>query len=187
MKLPGETQNRYQAIIGSQIAGPYTLEGLESLVYLGKITPDTLISIEGRYEFTSIRTSAFSRRLFPRLDESDPNHDGQASGSHHQMGEAKFERVADSAPPQRKVDVMEILHEIRQQEIASGRDLGFDARFKISKRSVDFWIMLILGNAVIVGGGILMQNTGSMVFGFAGAGLYTFGLLWSMYGVMDRY
>ena len=27
----------------------------------------------------------------------------------------------------------------------------------------------------------------SMVFGIAGSGLYTFGLLWSMYGVMDRY
>jgi hypothetical protein len=32
-----------------------------------------------------------------------------------------------------------------------------------------------------------MQNTTSIVFGFGGAGLYTFGLLWSMYGVMDRY
>jgi hypothetical protein len=187
MKLPGDTQTRYQAIIGSQVAGPYTLEGLESLVYLGKVTPDTLISVEGRFEFTSIRASAFSRRLFPLLEESNPAGAGGGSRERFQMTEAKFEKVADRAPPSRRIDVMDILDDLRQQEIASGRDLGFGERFKVSRRSIDFWIMLVAGNTVIVGGGILMQNTGSIVFGFAGAGLYTFGLLWSMYGVMDRY
>ena len=187
MKLPGDTQNRYQAIIGSQVAGPYTLEGLESLVYLGKISPDTLISIEGRYEFTSIRSSAFAQRLFPRLEEPNAHDAGRTDRQRFEMAEAKFEKVADQAPPTGKIDVLDILDDIRQQEIASGLDYNFNTRFKISKRSIDFWIMIILGNVVIIGGGIAMQNTGSIVFGFAGSGLYTFGLLWSMYGVMDRY
>ena len=66
-------------------------------------------------------------------------------------------------------------------------DLPREGRFRISKRSMDFWFMVIVGNAVILGGAIAMQNTMSMVFGIGFSGLYTFGLLWSMYGVMDRY
>ncbi len=179
MKLSGPNETRYQAIIGHQVAGPFTIEGLESLAYLGKISPETLISLEGKFEFTAIKSSAFAKRLFPR--------DGDSS-SPHQLTEAKFERVADALPPQEKVDVHNILNELRQAEIDSGRDLMVrDDRFKISKRSRDFWIMVIGGNIVLIGSGIAMQNTASIVFGFAASGLYTFGLLWSMYGVMDRY
>jgi hypothetical protein len=178
MRLPESKETRYQAIIGSQVAGPFTLEGLESLAYLGKISPDTLISVEDRFEFTAIKSSAFARRLFPRAE---------GSASPHQLTEAKFERVADQSAPQAKIDVYDILGEIRQSEIASGRDFVREDRFKISKRSRDFWIMVIAGNVVLIGGGIAMQNTTSIVFGFAGSGMYTFGLLWSMYGVMDRY
>lgn len=179
MKLNAETEVRYQAIVGTQVAGPFTMEALQSLAYLGKITPETLVTLEGRYEFTTIKSSAYlAHMLFPRLNQS---------ASPHQLTEAKFERVSDSSPPQAKVDVMEILGDIRQAEIASGRDHIRGGRFRISKRSRDFWIMLIAGNTLLVGGGIAMQNTSSIVFGFAGSGLYTFGLLWSMYGVMDRY
>lgn len=34
---------------------------------------------------------------------------------------------------------------------------------------------------------IAMKSLTSLVFAFAGMGLFTFGLLWSMYGVMDNY
>jgi hypothetical protein len=47
--------------------------------------------------------------------------------------------------------------------------------------------MLVLGNALLLGGGIAMQSLTSLVFAIGGMGLFTFGLLWSLYGVMDRY
>jgi len=47
--------------------------------------------------------------------------------------------------------------------------------------------MIIVGNGAILAGSIAMQKTMSLVFGIGFSGLYTFGLLWTMYGVMDRY
>jgi hypothetical protein len=47
--------------------------------------------------------------------------------------------------------------------------------------------MLIVGNAIFLGTALLAPNTISLVFGIAGCGLFTFALLWSMFGVMDKY
>ena len=102
------------------------------------------------------------------------------------FGEVKFEKVNDPAKGER-IEVAELLHEVRQAERDAGRDFIDSGKTRVSKRSLDFWIMLILGNAVLYVGAYFLANTTSWVFAIAGSGLYSFGLIWSMYGVMNRY
>jgi len=195
MKISEDTTLRFVTLIDEQVAGPYTLEGLHSLVYLGRITPDTLISREDEDAFLPISATVLSPVLFPLLKKGSappeqwtpPGQTARVDRKHYAMGQAKFKKVNDTRAKRSRIEVKEILDEVRQAEIAAGRDLPARHRFRISRRNIDFWIMIIAGNTVLIGGGILMQNTTSIVFGFAGSGLYTFGLLWSMYGVMDRY
>lgn len=195
MKISEDTTIRFVTLIDEQVTGPYTLEGLHSLVYLRRITPDTLISREDEDAFLPISATVLSPVLFPLLKSGSappeqwapPGQAARIDRKHYGLGEAKFQKVNDTRSQRSRIEVKELLDEVRQAEIAAGLDLPRRHRFKISRRSIDFWIMLIAGNTVLIGGGILMQNTSSIVFGFAGSGLYTFGLLWSMYGVMDRY
>ncbi len=198
MRLTEDDLIRYLVKTGDQVRGPLTIEGVESLVYLRQITADTLICREGEETFSPIKNTPLKLRLFPvevkRNSEVDwapppglPPKNVHANRKSFQMGEAKFEKLNDESKGAPKIEVLDLLDDIRQKEIESGRDLPAPTRFRVSRRSVDFWIMMISGNAILIGGGILMQNTTSIVFGFAGAGLYSFGLLWSMYGVMDRY
>ncbi len=199
MKLSDDDDVRYLTKIDDRLGGPYTIEGLQSLVYLQKINPDTLIAREGIEAFIPIRASKLAPVLFPGLlikQDSTPenwsppgqeNDPAQINRKRYRTGTAEFENVNAKAGHLPKVDVYDILDDIRQTEIESGLDLPRASRFRISKRSIDFWFMVIVGNVIILGAGIAMQNTMSIVFGIGCSALYTFGLLWSMYGVMDRY
>jgi hypothetical protein len=197
MKLSADTSVRYHTKIEDRLGGPYTLEGLESLVYLKKITPDTLIAREGTDDFAPIRKSEVGPALFKHLSPqaapqewappSQENNPAFINRKRYRLGEAKFESVNDRNAKQPKIDVYNLLHEVRQAEKDAGRDLPSRTRFRISNRTKDFWIMIVVGNTVILGSGIYMQNTASIVFAIAGSGLFTFGLLWSMFGVMGKY
>lgn len=199
MKLSGDDTIRYFTYVDESVGGPYTIEALESLVYLKKITPDTYVAREGAEAYVLLRDSELKPVLFPGLlarEDSTPqewsppgleNDPAQINRKRFRTTTAKFENVNAKAGNLPKIDVHDILGEIRQAERESGLDLPRPGRFRVSKHGMDFWFMVIVGNALILGGTVLMQNTMSMVFGIAGSGLYTFGLLWSMYGVMDRY
>lgn len=197
MKLTDDTTVRYLTMFEDRIGGPYTLEGLESLVHLRKITPDTLVCFEGTDDFFPIRKSALGLVLFKQLlqpqaagewappgQENDP---AFVQRKRHRLGEAKFEKVNSAPGLEPRIDVLDLLDEVRQAEIESGRDLVRPHRLRFSRRNRDFWIMLFAGNGLLLGGAFCLQNTASFVFGIAGSGLFTFGLLWSMYGVMDNY
>lgn len=199
MKLSGDDTIRYFTYADETVGGPYTIEALESLVYLKKITPDTHVARVGAEAFILLKDSELKAVLFPGLltkQDSTPqewcppgqeNDPAQINRKRFRTTTAKFENVNAQAGNLPKIDVYDMLDEIRQTEKDSGLDLPRAGRFRISKRSLDFWFMVLAGNAVILGGAIAMQNTMSMVFGIGGSGLFTFGLLWSMYGVMDRY
>ncbi|HVT71727.1 MAG TPA: hypothetical protein VHD61_01215 [Lacunisphaera sp.] len=197
MKLSEDKSVRYVTKTGDQVGGPYTLEGLESLVYLQRITPDTLIAPEGSNEFEAIRATPLAPVLFKRIHDSQSpgawappgreNDPAYIQRKRYQMTAAEFDNVNARARHLPKVDVMEILDDIRQTEIESGHDFVKENRFKVSRRSRDFWIMLVVGNAIFLGVPLIAPNTISFIFGIAGCGLFTFGLLWSLYGVMDRY
>jgi hypothetical protein len=193
MKLTSDTTVRYWALIGEEVLGPYTLEALESLVYLGKVTPDSLICLEGQETFVSIRESELVTRLYPRLPNGAmpkawgrPGESDRHDLQEFKFGEVKFEKLNDSAKGG-KIEVTALLHEVRQAERDAGQDFLEGGKTGVSKRSVDFWIMLLLGNAVLYVGAFFLANTTSWVFAIAGSGLYTFGLIWSMFGVMNRY
>lgn len=199
-KLPGEDQTGYLIQEGEQTRGPFTIEGLESLVYLGQVTPETLIRREDEPVLVPVRSTTLRARLFPKLVERTApaawGKPGQAATSPSPttpsrnplaFGVAKFHRVNNAPDTGQSVDVTTMLEEVRQMERDAGLDFVQPDRFKISRRTKDFWIMLVIGNALLLGGGIAMQSLTSLVFAIGGMGLFTFGLLWSMYGVMDRY
>jgi hypothetical protein len=202
-KLSDDDKTGYLIQDGELTRGPFTIEGLESLVYLGQITPETLIRREDEVALVPVRSTALRTRLFPKLVERTApaqwEKPGQAAKTPDSptattaslnplgFGAAKFERVNNAPGAGEKVDVTTMLEEVRQMERDAGLDVVKPDRFKVSRRTKDFWIMLVLGNALLLGGGIAMQSLTSLVFAIGGMGLFTFGLLWSLYGVMDRY
>ncbi|MBX3735944.1 MAG: DUF4339 domain-containing protein [Candidatus Didemnitutus sp.] len=198
-KLSGDDTIGYLVQIDGQLRGPFHLEGLESLAYLGQLTPDSLIRRESEPEFTAIKTTPLLATLFPKYIErtapaawGKPGAPATATATAPSrnplgFGTAKFERVNSAPDVGQKVDVTTMLNEVRQMERDAGLDEVKPERFRVSRRTRDFWIMLIAGNALLLGGGIAMQSLTSLVFAIGGMGLFTFGLLWSMYGVMDRY
>ena len=200
MKLSDDTSIRYYARINDLQCGPYSTEGLESLVYLEKITPETPICREGTEVFSPIEKTELRLVLFPALfRKADvPGHwpppkprpmanSSRPNRKHYRLTEAKFEKLNVDSSDSPNITVVDILENIREKEIESGRDHVRRRRFRISKRSMDFWIMIIAGNTLLLGGALFMKNTASLVFGIAGSGLFTFGLLWTMFGVMDDY
>jgi hypothetical protein len=194
MKLSENTDIRYLTKQGDTIAGPYSREGHESLVYLGKITPDTLLGREGTDEFIPIRQSDLVRVLFPRLQEKvapkawgRPGQSDRHDVKEFKFGETKFTKVNTAPGAPGRIEVRQLLHEVRQAERDAGRDFVGLERFRISKRTRDFWVVLVAGNALFYGAAFFLQNTASWVFAIAGSGLFTWGLIWSMFGVMNRY
>ena len=58
----------------------------------------------------------------------------------------------------------------------------------VSRRKRDYWIMLIAGNALIVGGVALARfNPISLIFGVSGVVMLSLALTWVMWFVMDDY
>jgi hypothetical protein len=194
MKVAADQTERYFTKTDAALGGPFTVEGLESLVYLGKANPETLISRSAVGEFIPIRSSPLFPLLFPSLQPPSaptrkPATSPLATGERqpYRLGEARFEKLNAAPGTHPKIAVHEILGDIRQREIASGRDHLQPGRFQISRRSKDFWFMFAAVNIFFVGSIILFPNPVNFVFGLAGSVFSSIGLLWSMYGVMDRY
>ena len=200
MKLSDDTSICYYARINDLKCGPYSMEGLESLVYLQKIAPENLICREGTEVFSPIETSELRYVLFPQIFQKKdiPGHwpppkprqmpiPARPNRKHYRLTEAKFEKLNDDSSDSPNIAVVDILKNIREKEIESGRDHVRRRRFRFSRRSMDFWITVIAGNSLFLGGAFFMKNTASIVFGIAGSGLFTFGLLWTMFGIMDDY
>lgn len=199
-KLSPDDSLRYLVQIGDQTRGPLTLDGLESLVYLGQITPTTPVREVSAAEFRPIKDTPLRETLFPKfVEQTGPagwGKPGRPEGTsappaysrqQFKFGAAKFERVNTDPGLGPKVDVTTLLDGVRRMERDAGLDEVRPERFKVSRRTKDFWIMLVIGNALLLGGGIAMQSLTSLVFAIGGMGLFTFGLLWSMYGVMGKY
>lgn len=195
-KLPGDDRRGYLVQIGDQTRGPLTAEGIESLAYLGQVTPETLIRREDEAAFVPLRTTALRAMIFPKFVEpsapaawSKPGPAAASSSSRNPLkfGAPKFERVNPRPGVGRKVEVTAILEEVRTMERNAGFDTVRENRFRIAKRTKDFWLLLLLGNGLLLGGAIFMGSLSSFVWAFGGMGLFTFGLLWSMFGVMGKY
>lgn len=105
------------------------------------------------------------------------------------VNEPRPEAAADAVPPPAANDVFAIRQELRAREIAAGFDeLKPTERPRSTKRRRDYWLLLLAGNAAIVGTAALVgANVMTVVYAFAGVVLYSLGLTWTMWVVMDRY
>lgn len=107
-----------------------------------------------------------------------------------------FERVnaprpeGDAAPPTPPAnDVFAIREQIRQREIAAGMDeLKPLGRPAANRRRRDYWLLLVGGLALIgATAAVVGFNTITVAFAFSGSILYTIGLTWVMWFVMEPY
>jgi hypothetical protein len=84
-------------------------------------------------------------------------------------------------------DVYEVLQQNRATERKFGGD-EIEIREVRSRRRREFWILLVGGNVVIIGGVLLSGiNVITVVFGLAGLIIFSLGLSWVMWQVMDNY
>lgn len=84
--------------------------------------------------------------------------------------------------------VTAILCDQRRREAALGLDELAPSPPRSNRRTQDYWIMLAGGNALIGAAMALGQfNAVSLVYGGSAAVLYSLGLTWIVWVVMDRY
>jgi hypothetical protein len=96
------------------------------------------------------------------------------------------EFTAVNQPSEQPVpDAFEILRINREREIAAGRDQAPLPPPKRSRRTREFFTLLILGNlsALLA----YWLNPGTVLFCFAGAIIFTSGLTWVMFFVVEDY
>jgi hypothetical protein len=97
---------------------------------------------------------------------------------------AEFTSVNKASDPP-ALDAMEILRLNREREIAAGRDQIVIAPSKRSRRVREFLSLLVGGNLAALIAWWL--NPGAIVFCVAGAIIFTSGLTWVMFFVMEDY
>lgn len=84
-------------------------------------------------------------------------------------------------------DVFEVLRQNRRREQRHNLD-AIEIRKIRSRRKRDFWWGLVGGNLLIIGG-VLVSGSSviTVVYGLAGLIIFSIGLSWIMWQVMDRY
>ncbi|MBI2497659.1 MAG: hypothetical protein HYV75_07010 [Opitutae bacterium] len=84
-------------------------------------------------------------------------------------------------------DVYAVLHQNRAVERRFGKD-EVEIREIKSRRVREFWLLLVGGNLAIIGGVFLSGiNVITVIFGLAGLIIFSLGVTWVMWQVMDRY
>jgi hypothetical protein len=96
-------------------------------------------------------------------------------------------KAAPTAKPGDPNDVYAVLRE--NQRLAKQHGLNEVEIKKIkSRRKRDFWLVLVGGNLAIIGAVVLTNiNVVTVIFGLAGLIVFSIGLSWIMWQVMDRY
>lgn len=86
-------------------------------------------------------------------------------------------------------DVFAMQRDLREREMAAGMDVLKPAeRPRATRRRRDYRLLLLGGNGAIVGVGALVDfNLMTLVCVFSGVILFSIGLTWIMWVVMDRY
>ncbi len=100
-------------------------------------------------------------------------------------------KVGGAAPADPRPGDPNDVHAVLRQNRAAERRHGADEieiRRVRSRRAKEFWLLLVGGNAVIIGAVALSGlNVITVVFGLAGLIVFSLGLSWVMWQVMDRY
>jgi hypothetical protein len=82
-------------------------------------------------------------------------------------------------------DVYAILQQNRAAETKAGGD-EVEIRKVRFRRTRDYWLMLLAGNIVLVGGGLFFGGA-AIVFALAGVIIYSLGLTWVVWQLMSKY
>ncbi len=93
-----------------------------------------------------------------------------------------------SPPPAAENDVHAILRANVDEAKAQGHYDVIPERQRVSRRTRDFWMLLIGGNVLMVGAlAVLHRNPVTLVFGFSAMVFCSLALTWVMWFVMDDY
>jgi hypothetical protein len=84
-------------------------------------------------------------------------------------------------------DVFHVLQKNRAVERKFGKD-RIDIKEVKSRRQREFWLLLVGGNLAIIASVVLSSiNVVTVIFGLAGLIIFSLGLSWVMWQVMDKY
>ena len=104
------------------------------------------------------------------------------AGSHHDPSARRA--TAKAGDPN---DVLTVLQQNRSAERRHDLD-AIEIRPVSSRRKREFWLLLVGGNLLIIAGvAVTDVNVITVVFGLAGLIIFSLGLSWVMWQVMDRY
>lgn len=104
------------------------------------------------------------------------------AGFHHDPSARKSD--AKAGDPN---DVHVVLQQNRKSEQKHNLD-AIEIKETKSRRKREFWLLLVGGNLFIIGGVWLSGiNVLTVIFGLAGLVIFSLGLSWVMWQVMDRY
>jgi hypothetical protein len=84
-------------------------------------------------------------------------------------------------------DVYAIRQELRAREQASGLDEIAPRPPRVSRRKRDYWLLMAVGNALLVTLMLLSGNVVTLVFAGAGIVIYSLGVTWVMWQIMGDY
>ena len=112
---------------------------------------------------------------------------GPAKGSKKLPAPKAAPPATDPAKAHDPNDVHAALHLNRATEKKFGRD-EIEIKEIKSRRAREFWLVLVGGNLAIIGAVVMTNiNVVSVMFGFGGVIIFSIGLSWIMWQVMDRY
>jgi hypothetical protein len=184
--------------LNNEVRGPFGKDQLRELAELWVITPATEVSESAAGPWTRIQEAAgcadvfrerthyqFKAREFTRLNlDTTPPVDHRDLIAAANRGNSAAPGAPPSASPKPLNAIEEIIKLNRERDPQRGAD-GLKLMPPVKdRRRRDYWILLIGGNLVFFFGANALGGPaagGIMVF------MFTLGLTWVMYGVMDKY
>jgi hypothetical protein len=183
--------------LNGEVRGPFTPEQLGQLAEVGAITPETEASTTAGGPTVRLQEFPASAALFPGRLGSEAKAFEMVNGpTGHPVELRELIAFANQMPPQssevpvpivpRSNDVLEILLENARVQAQYEKPVVLARR--PNRRLVDYLILMTVVNGFFLGAIILWWGN-SVVFGFGVGGIVVFsaGVTWTMFGVMNRY
>ena len=184
-----------------EVRGPFTPEQLRALAERELITSETEAAADAAGPWIALRESPVCASLFPAHPGFEfkaavferVNQPGGPPVDHHALIAAANRPPPStpgvSPPPvAARNQVLEILQFNRECEKKAGLDELSARPPRSNRRMLDYWILFAIGNGFF-GTTLCLgwSNASIMVYSISGLVIFTVGLTWVMYGVMDRY
>jgi hypothetical protein len=184
--------------LNNEVRGPFDWDRLRALAESGVITPATEASPSGAGPWTAIRDAGdyggvfperaqlqFKARSFERVNRaSDPPVDHHALIAAANRGRPALPAGDPPAVARPTNEVEDILRLNREREKQAGLDQLKLMPPRPNRRRRDYLMLLIVGNLMLFLG---LNAIGGLALGGVVAVVFTLGITWALYGVMDKY